>query len=65
MNSFIVEQIEILAQRFPFDAIQRTIERAARYELRNIGWVAKELIRDTTREKKKKRKKREYGSREF
>jgi hypothetical protein len=57
MNSFIVEQIEILAQRFPYEAIQKTIERAARHELRNIGWVAKELIRDATRDKPKKRKK--------
>lgn len=53
MNSFIVDEIEILARRFPLAAIEKTIERAARHEIRTIGWVAKELIRDSAKEKKK------------
>lgn len=51
LNSFIVDEIEILAQRFPLDAIERTIDRAARHDIRSIGWVARELIRDTSKSK--------------
>jgi hypothetical protein len=54
MNSFIVDEIEILAQRFPMEAIERTIERAASHEIRTIGWVARELIRDSTKSKKER-----------
>ncbi len=51
VNSFIVDQVEVIAQRFPIEAIERTIERAARHEIRSIGWVAKELIRDAAKPK--------------
>ncbi len=54
VNSFIVDQIEVLARRFPLEEIEKTIARAARHEIRSIGWVAKELIRDASREKKAK-----------
>ena len=53
LNSFIVEEIQLLAERFPLEAIERTIERAARYEVRSIAWVAKELVRDAAKPKKK------------
>ena len=53
MNSFIVDEIEVLAQRFPIEAIERTIDRAARHDIRTLGWVAKELIRDSARPEKK------------
>lgn len=46
VNSFIVDQIEVLVQRFPLEAIERTMERAARHEIRSLGWVVKELVRD-------------------
>lgn len=46
MNSFILEQIEITARRFELEKIRRTIERAARHEIRAMGWVLKELIRE-------------------
>lgn len=52
MNSFILEQIEIVARRFPIEEIRHTMERAARHNLRSISWVLKELIRD--HEKKEK-----------
>ncbi|MBI3737324.1 hypothetical protein HY256_12530 [Candidatus Sumerlaeota bacterium] len=55
MNSFIVDEIEILARRFPLDEIEKAIQRAARHEIRSIGWVAKELIRDQSRKKKPKK----------
>lgn len=47
VNSFIVGEIEILARRFPMDKIELTMDRAARHEIRSIGWVVKELIRDS------------------
>lgn len=52
MNSFILEQIEMLATRFPLEDIQRTIDRAARHEVRHIGWVAKELVRERAKKEK-------------
>lgn len=55
MNSFIVEQIEIVARRFEIDEIRHTMERAARHDLRSIGWVLKELIRDHAKKEKESR----------
>lgn len=54
VNSFIVDEIEVLVERFPMDKIEQTIDRAARHEIRSIGWVVKELIRDTSKPKKGK-----------
>jgi len=55
MNTFILEQIEIAARRFPLEEIRLTIERAARHNLRNMGWVLKELIRDHAKREKKRK----------
>jgi hypothetical protein len=46
MNSFILEQIEITAGRFPMEKIRYHIERAASHDIHEFGWVLKELIRD-------------------
>lgn len=46
MNAFIFEQLEIAAGRFPLDAIRRHMERAERHEVRSMGWVLKELVRE-------------------
>ena len=56
MNVFVLEQIEIAAQRFPLESIRLTIERAARHDLRSMGWVLKELIRDYAKEQGKSKK---------
>lgn len=55
MNSFILEQIEIVARRFEIEEIRHTMERAARHNLRTIGWVLKELIRDHAKKEKESR----------
>lgn len=57
MNTFILDQIEIAASRFALDEIRLTMERAARHNVRDMGWVIKELIRDHTKAKKEKIKK--------
>jgi DNA-binding transcriptional ArsR family regulator len=54
MNSFILEQIEIVAARFAIEDIRRTVDRAARHEIRTIGWVLKELIREQGKKAGKK-----------
>lgn len=54
VNSFIVDEIEILARRFPLEAIEQAMQRAADHNIRHIGWVSKELIRDAQRPEKKK-----------
>lgn len=51
LNSFIVDEIDILAQRFPIEAIEQTIDRAANHDIRSIGWVGRELIRDASKSK--------------
>ncbi len=53
MNPSILEQIEIAARRFPEEALRLAIERAARHEIRSMGWVLKELIRDHEKRKPK------------
>lgn len=52
MNGFILEQIEIAARRFPLESILGTIERGARHDVRAMGWVLKQLIRDHAKKKK-------------
>ncbi len=46
MNCFILEQIEMTASRFPMHKIRYHVERAANHNIREFGWVMKELIRD-------------------
>jgi DNA-binding Lrp family transcriptional regulator len=46
MNAFILEQLQMIAARFDMEAIERTVERAAKHEVRSIGWIFKELIRE-------------------
>lgn len=52
MNVFIFDQLEIVARRFTIEEIRHTMERAARHELRTIGWVLKELVRDHAKKAK-------------
>lgn len=49
MNSFVLEQIEHAVRRFPLDSIRQVIERAERHNLRNFGWVLKELYKTEQR----------------
>ena len=58
MNSFILDQIEIAARRFPLEAIRHTIERADRHNIRSMGWVLQQLIRDEVKKKKAKKSER-------
>ena len=53
LNSFIVDEIEMLARRFPPAEIERMMARAARHEIGSIGWVARELIREERRKAEK------------
>lgn len=62
VNSFIVDEIEILSRRFPFEAIEKAMLRAAKHEIRHIGWVSKELIRDAQRPEKKGKSARSRSS---
>jgi hypothetical protein len=62
INSFVMDQIEIAARRFPLEAIRATVERGARHEMRTMGWVLKELIRDAKKKVEGKREKVEGGN---
>ena len=46
VNAFVLEQIDVAVARFPLPEIERMIERAARHNVRTMGWVIKELIRE-------------------
>ncbi len=59
MNTFILEQIEVLCRRFPIEWIRLAIDRAANHNIRSMGWVLKELIRDYGKEQKKKKERGE------
>ena len=58
MNSFIVDEIEILVERFSIEKIERSIRRGAKHEIRSIHWVARDLIREAQRPAAKKEKKK-------
>ncbi len=55
MNSFIVDEIEIIAQRFPLGTVEKMMRRASKLEIRSIGWVTRELIREAKKTSKKKK----------
>jgi hypothetical protein len=52
MNTFVIEQIEMIARRFEMAVIDRTMRRASEHNIRQIGWIVRELIREEKRPKK-------------
>jgi hypothetical protein len=60
INSFVLDEIEIAARRFPIEAIRQMIDRGARHEIRTMSWVLRQLIRD--HEKAEVRKKARAGA---
>lgn len=55
VNSFIVDQLEILARRFPLEDIEKMMRRAEKAEVRQLGWVMKELVREQSQKDPERR----------
>ena len=55
MNSLVLEQIQIAARRFELEEIERIVQRADRHNLRNMGWVIKELLREEAKTRAEQR----------
>lgn len=49
MNSFILDELRLVAQRFPLEAVEKTFARAAKHDIRSLGWVVRELYREDRR----------------
>ncbi|HBF35050.1 TPA: hypothetical protein DDW35_10870 [Candidatus Sumerlaeota bacterium] len=45
MNTFILDELRLLCQRFEPEDVEKAFTRAAKNDIRSLGWVAKELYR--------------------
>lgn len=45
MNAFVLDELKLVRQRFPADAIRRTFRRAQQNEIRSLHWIVQELVR--------------------
>jgi len=49
MNSFILDELHLVSQRFAPDEIEKVFARAVKNDIRSLGWVVKELYRTNRR----------------
>jgi len=54
MNSFVLDELRLLCQRFDPDEVEKAFARAAKNDIRSLGWVAKELYRRSRRHERGK-----------
>ena len=58
MNSFILDELRLIYQRFAPDEVEKTFARAEKNDIRSLGWVVRELYRrrrtDETRRAKER-----------
>jgi hypothetical protein len=47
MNSFVLDELRLVARRFSLESIRRVFGRAALNEVRELGWVVRELIKES------------------
>ncbi len=45
MNTFILDELRLITQRFSADEVEKTFARAAKNDIRSLGWIVKELYR--------------------
>jgi hypothetical protein len=46
INTFILDELRLLCQRFDMTEVEKTFARARKNDIRSLGWVAKELYRN-------------------
>jgi hypothetical protein len=49
MNSFILDELGLVSQRFAAEEIEKVFARAVKNDIRSLGWVVKELYRTNRR----------------
>lgn len=47
MNSFVLDELRLMRNRFPLDKIKRAFERARQNELTSLNWVVRQLFRES------------------
>ena len=52
INSFIVDELRLLARRFPLEAIRRVFGRAAKNDAPELRWAVRELVKEFPRDAK-------------
>ncbi|MBN1867770.1 hypothetical protein JW916_10800 [Candidatus Sumerlaeota bacterium] len=45
MNSFILDELRLVCQRFPRSDVEKTFARARKNDIRSLGWIVRELYR--------------------
>jgi hypothetical protein len=45
MNSFILDELRLVCQRFPRSDVEKTFDRARKNDIRSLGWIVRELYR--------------------
>jgi hypothetical protein len=53
MNTFILDELRLLCQRFSRQEVEKTFARAQKNDIRSLGWVVKELYRVSRRHDRK------------
>ncbi|MCX7018920.1 MAG: hypothetical protein WCK47_08115 [bacterium] len=45
MNVFVLDELRLVRQRFPIEAVRRVFHRARQNEIRSLQWIVRELVR--------------------
>jgi hypothetical protein len=53
MNTFILDELRLLCQRFSRQEVEKTFARAQKNDIRSLGWIVKELYRVSRRHDRK------------
>jgi hypothetical protein len=54
MNTFVLDELRLVSQRFSADAIEKAFARARKNGIRSLSWVVRELYRRSRRHVRKK-----------
>ena len=55
MNAFILDELKLIRERYPLDALRRQFRRAQQNEIHSLSWVVKELVRSRQKHAKENR----------
>lgn len=47
LNSLILEQLQMISERYDYDLIEKVFQRARKAEARSLGWILSEIRRET------------------
>ena len=64
MNTFILDELRLIRQRFPITLIEKVFKRAKYFSIPSLHWVLKELFRISENVKKGTKRKTKYPPKE-